>query len=149
LIDSAEKATVFGYYAKIVIEYFCMKNFNEWNNLKKDINIKEQVSTPFIHSREIWFMYLGVNVGYEEDGKGGNFLRPVLVYKVFNKNIFWGIPLTTKGKENIFYAKIKENSFAILSQLRLLDTKRLAYKLETISKDEFEFVNKKLKALLP
>ena len=125
-----------------------MKSFKIWTPVKVVIQNKN-VEPPFIHQREIWYAHLGENIGFEEDGKGKDFLRPVLIYRIFNKNIFWGIPLTTKGKDIKCYAKIEENSFAILSQIKLIDTKRLSHKIITISQPTFDFVNKKLKDLMP
>ncbi|MEA2018463.1 MAG: type II toxin-antitoxin system PemK/MazF family toxin, partial [Campylobacterota bacterium] len=72
-------------------------------------------------------MYVGVNVGFEQDGDK-SFLRPVLVYKKFNKHVFLGIPLTSQIKDNKFHYEFEytdsKRSFAILSQLKLFDIKR-------------------------
>ena len=83
---------------------------------------------------------MGENVGDEENGKGDVFRRPVLVFKKFNNNIFWGMPMSTKSKESIYYMKVTlkdvEQS-VILSQLRLLDTKRLDTKIGFLSEIDF------------
>lgn len=34
---------------------------------------------PFFREGEVWFCALGVNVGFEQDGRGGSFLRPVII----------------------------------------------------------------------
>ncbi len=126
-----------------------MKNFDEWNEIKKDISVKENIWT--IKEREIYWLYLGKNIGYEQDGKDELFLKPVLILKIFNKHLFYGIPLTTKGKDNKFYHKFeicdKEN-YAILSQMRLFDKKRIHDRLGKIKSDEFNVVRQKLKELL-
>jgi hypothetical protein len=41
--------------------------------------IKDHAIAPFYHKREIWWCSLGVNVGFEQDGTGTNYDRPVLV----------------------------------------------------------------------
>ena len=41
----------------------------------------------------------GKNIGFEQNGKGSNFVRPILVLRKFNSSIFWGLPLTTIKKQ--------------------------------------------------
>jgi GDP-L-fucose synthase len=126
------------------------KNFDSWNNLKKTIHHNKK--TIGFSQYEIIFMKIGTNIGYEQDGKGKDFLRPVLVYKKFNNNVFYGIPLTSKAKNNKFHFEFeyKKNikSFAILSQLRLFDIKRAKYKDGKISKKDFFKLQDKLQELI-
>jgi len=102
---------------------------------------------------------MGVNIGYEENGKE-EFTRPVLVIKKVG-NLFFTVALTTKGKaENKFYHHFKEvvfndehlknkiTSSAILSQVKVMDKKRFEEKIGTASKNEFYQVKEKLRALL-
>ena len=56
---------------------------------------REQISgfqDLHIIKKDIWWVSVGVNVGFEEDGKNDNFVRPVLVLKKFNNDMFLGIP---------------------------------------------------------
>lgn len=46
---------------------------------------------------------MGQNIGFEQNGKGDNFVRPVIILKKFNKNMFFGIPLSTQIKDGKFY----------------------------------------------
>lgn len=125
-----------------------MDEFDKWNNLKKEIN-KSNNSFNF-KEREIFYIKIGKNVGFEEDGKGDYFVRPVIILRKFNSNIFWGIPLTSSNidkKESIFYFKfyIKNiRNCAIISQLRLFDSKRLLNKLGVISKDDYKLIKQKI-----
>lgn len=73
------------------------KDFCRWHKRKEFINNIKQC--PFFHEREIWFCYLGANVGFEQDGSGQEFLRPVVVVRKFNNEIFWAVPLTKSAKE--------------------------------------------------
>ncbi|MDE2188798.1 MAG: hypothetical protein KGJ35_03680, partial [Patescibacteria group bacterium] len=77
-----------------------------------------------------------------EDGKGSIFARPVVVFKKFNKKIFWGIPLTLQSKNGKFYSKIELLDgvlrMAILSQMRLLDSRRLYYKIGIIDENNYK-----------
>lgn len=62
------------------------KNFQKWHDKKSQIDdIKER---PFFHEREVWFCHLGANIGFEQDGKGEDFLRPILVVRKFNNEVF-------------------------------------------------------------
>lgn len=127
------------------------KDFSVWNQHKANIQLNQL--RLFFHEREIWFCSLGVNVGYEQDGAGENFLRPVLVFKKFNNEVFWAIPLTRSIKRGKFYHPFifvdGVESVAILSQLRLVDAKRLRYKAGNITQLDFVELTKKFKELLP
>lgn len=115
-----------------------MKNFDEWNRLKKVINDKE--INNWFHEREIWWCSIGVNVGHEEDGKNQQFERPVLVFRKFNKEIFFGIPVSSKLKNNKFYFQYElhdKKASALLSQLRLFSGKRLIRKIGRLPLGEF------------
>lgn len=118
------------------------KDFWKWHGQK--INIHHKKEQVFFHEGEVWWCALGINVGSEEDGKNERFERPVLVYRKFNKEVFWALPMTTKEKKGMFYVQcIYENrEFSIiLSQIRLLDSKRLLRKVRTLSKMEFEEID--------
>jgi len=95
---------------------------------------------------------IGVNVGFEQDGGGRDFLRPVIVFRKFNNEIFWGIPLTHTKKKAPFYFQFKIGrtiSTAILSQIRLFDARRLSHILGAMLGPDFSSLKKKFKALLP
>ncbi len=110
------------------------KDYLKWTKIKKVVhNEKPRV---FFKVREVWFCHLGENVGFEQDGRGEQFLRPIIVLKKFNKELFWGIPLTKNQKIGKYYHNFNLNgniSTAILSQFRLIDAKRLKYKIGDIS----------------
>jgi mRNA-degrading endonuclease toxin of MazEF toxin-antitoxin module len=128
-----------------------MKKYDEWNEVKKDIAIKNK--NLIFKVREIFWVQLGQNIGFETDGKGNKFLRPVLIIRKFSKDSFLGIPLTTSIKDDMFHYKftIKSNkkiNYANLSQIKLFDAKRLSHKLGSIDKVEFTKLTEKLKRLI-
>ena len=132
------------------------KDFEKWH--KKKTQVDNIAKRPFFHEREIWFCYLGANVGFEQDGNGEDFLRPIVITRKFNNEIFWGIPLTKtrkkiKKQSEKFYYKFSflENvaSVAILSQIRLVDAKRLIRHIGTMKEENFSELTKKLKDLIP
>ena len=126
-----------------------MKDFDSWNKKKKDINLKNNLIG--LKERDIVFVHMGINVGYEQDGKGEEFLRPVVVLKVFNRNLFFGVPLTTKKRDGSFFVDINFNhgdkhykNTAIIVQAKTFDTKRARYKKGMIIKEDFERLKDKL-----
>ena len=127
------------------------KDFDGWNDVKKIVH--KNVDRPFFHEREIWYCKLGLNVGYEQDGSGKGFLRPVVIIKKFNNNVCWILPLTKTKKTGKYYFSFsftnETESTAILSQLRLLDVRRLSHHVGTISSADFSLLTKRLKELFP
>lgn len=123
------------------------KDFDKWNGKKKQIHKGKK--NVFYHEREVWWCSLGVNVGFEQDGTGKNYDRPIVVIKGFNKNIFLGVALTGKKKEGKYYfclgALEGRDSTAILSQVKLLDVKRLVRKITTLDEKLFRELKDKLK----
>lgn len=126
------------------------KDFSSWNNIKEQLH-NDKINFRF-RERDIFFMYVGANIGFEQDG-GKDFLRPVLVYRKFNKHVFLGILLTSQVKFDKFHYNFeyKDNtrSFAILSQLRLFDIKRAKFRDGQISKENFfELQNELLRLIV-
>jgi len=127
-----------------------MKKYDEWNEIKKDLNIKSKYAIP--KEREIYWASIGTNIGFEQDGKGTDFSRPVLIFKTFSKNMFYAIPLSTKRKTGSWFFEFSfiedEISTALIVQGKMLDTKRLEDRLGMISKDDFSKLKIKVKELL-
>ena len=126
------------------------KDFDKWNNKKKIIDQKEISNQMFFNEREIWWGSLGVNIGYEQDGKNDDFERPLLIIKKFNRSIVWIAPLTTIAKDNEFHFKLKKSdSSVILSQIRLVSTKRFLRLIEKINVNEFQELVYKIQKFCP
>ena len=127
------------------------KDFKKWHDKKSQVNEIEK--RPFFHEQEIWFCHLGANVGFEQDGSGEDFQRPVVVIRKFNSEVCWVIPLSKTDKRNKYYFPFKFDdeitSVAILSQIRLLDARRLSRRIGTMREDDFKKLINKIKALLP
>ncbi len=102
-----------------------LKQFLNWIHVK--IKIDKREKRPVIHIGEVYWCVAGENIGDEENGKG--------------------IFLTTSLKNNTYYQKIKLQGFersVIISQLRLLDSKRLYEKIGNLSKEDFEIIKKRI-----
>ena len=67
--------------------------------------------------------------------------------------MFLVAPMTTKGKESRFYYTLPETYFnrpsrVILSQIKMIDKKRLTHKLGELGEEDFRQLKEKLKALV-
>jgi mRNA interferase MazF len=94
---------------------------------------------------------LGANIGFEENGKHANYERPVLILKKFNKDMLWVVPLTSQRKSGLFYYDLSIagfNSMVIISQLRLISSKRLIRKLGVLPTSNFLKVKEAVVKLL-
>ena len=122
-----------GYYGNH-ISYFMLPEFQQWHEKKSQIDMSSY--RTYFQERDIWWCSIGKNVGFEQNGKGKNFARPVIVLRKFSNEVFWGVPLTTKIKTGKYYVSIDLGDgitrTATLSQLRLIDGKRLYQKLGSI-----------------
>ena len=121
------------------------KDFDKWNELKKNLNNSEKSKSFYFKEREIWWCSLGVNIGFEEDGKHDLFERPVLIIKKFNNEVLWILPLTGRHKDGRYYYNFtyKNNpESVILSQVRLIDRKRLHRKIWMLPENDFQQIKK-------
>ena len=126
--------------------------FDAWNGLKKQIHFDNGDPDYFPKEGEVWMSSLGKNNGYEQNGSGDNFARPVLVVKKFNNHMFWCVPLSTKQKRFDFYFNFtdphEQKVSAILAQLKLVSVKRLKRKLYEISPDLLASMREKLRGFI-
>jgi len=121
------------------------KDFNKWNALK--MKIDDGSSKKQFKEREIWWTSIGLNIGFEQDGKNDQFHRPVLVLKKFNADMFFGVALTSKDKEGFYYSNFEfikrgdkeyTKSAAILSQVRLFSSKRLIRRIVKLNETTYD-----------
>lgn len=126
------------------------KNFDEWNDKKKKLDLR--IDTPYFHARELWWCSLGLNIGFEQDGKGSDYYRPVLILKVVSRQTCFVIPLTTSEKVHKFRPSLGsidgKEAKAILTQLRVIDTKRLVSIIGKLDKDKFALIRKAARDML-
>lgn len=127
-----------------------MKEFDEWNKVKKRTD--EKITTAYFREREIYWANIGQNIGYEQDGKGSDFMRPLLVFRKYSNKLFNGIPLSTTLREGTFFYNFQfledTESCALLVQSKTFDVKRLDRKIGTVNKKDFENIELKMKELL-
>jgi mRNA interferase MazF len=127
-----------------------MKDFGTWNTCK--ISIRRDEKNRWCRPRDIWWCKMGVNIGFEQDGKGENFVRPVVVLQSFGKYTALIVPITTSIKENRYHVYLGKplglKASAIITQLRLVDTKRLIEKAGKLEEGVFDNVKRAIKDLL-
>lgn len=129
-----------------------MKDFDTWNELKKKIDTHPQGPDKFPKEGEVWMSNLGTNIGFEQNGSGDNFSRPVLIIKKFNNHMFWAVPLSTKQKSFDFYFNYidpnNQKVSAILAQMKLISIKRLKRKLYDMTSEDLSNLKEKLRSFI-
>ena len=128
------------------------KHFDEWNSVKKET---DTLKAPIYKEREVYYIRMGHNIGHEQNGKGDEFVRPVIVLKRLSREMFIGIPLSSQIKSGNFYHTVtfSKNGVdtinnAIIAQIRLFSARRLLNKIGMIHKDDFDQLKKSVADLL-
>ncbi len=125
------------------------KQFLDW--IKVKIKLNKSQRKIYFRERDVYWVSLGKNVGSEQDGKNKRLERPVLVLKKFNDDIFIGLPITSQIKNDKYHYIFESdgiNYSIILSQIRLLSSKRLLKKRLRIEEKVFENIKNKLKGII-
>ena len=123
---------------------YCMKkDFDKWNIVKKKTNAEH----PRLYTvREIWWCRLSVNIGIEQDGKGEWYARPCVIMRGFGPDACLVIPLTTSPREHALRVPVGSvegfQARANLSQIRVVDTRRLESKIDFLEKGVFSKLRK-------
>ncbi len=118
------------------------KDFDAWNAIKK--RVESKVRTP-VQAGEVFWCRLGLNIGVEQDGKEPDYIRPVLILKIFSREMVLIAPLTSRAKKGDWYYRLShfgETSSIILNQIRPLDTKRLLKSIGQLSRAEVQKILK-------
>src|SRR3989338_2093542 len=126
-----------------------IKRFLEWIKLKEKLHGNAS-RPPLFKEGEIWWASVGENIGSEINGKSKLFSRPVIIFKKLSANTFLGIPTSSLDKNGSWYIQVHVHdvsSVAILSQIRILDYKRLSTKMGRLHTDDFKRVKAGLKKL--
>lgn len=89
-----------------------------------------------------------MNIGSEEDGKNELFERPVLIIKVFSRDMVRIIPLTGALRDDCNHVLLEcegRISSAILSQMKTVSSHRFTRKFGKLRIDDFSNVIRRLK----
>jgi mRNA-degrading endonuclease toxin of MazEF toxin-antitoxin module len=140
------------------IEYFRLltqvsdvyvKDFIEWSNLKQETDADD---ARLYTVREVWWCRFGVNIGVEQDGKDKTFTRPCVILRGFGKDACLVAPLTTSTRKHKLRINVGvvdgKKAMANLSQIRVIDTRRLRLKIGFLEKDKFDLMKKAFRELI-
>jgi mRNA interferase MazF len=117
--------------------------FLDWWRI--NILLKDKQPNHLFKECDIWWCSVGMNVGVEIYGKGKYFARPVVVLKKIDANSFLGIPLTTQPKTGVWYVPFvyaSKKQYAVLSQIRTFDSRRLRDKIGSLPESSIEEIRK-------
>jgi mRNA interferase MazF len=125
------------------------KAFDRWNEKKKQTHLEQ----PRLYTvREIWWCRLGCNIGTEQDGKGEWFVRPCVILRAFGPDACLVVPLTASTRDHHLRVPIGSvdgrEARANLSQIRVVDTRRLEAKIGFLDKPIFSHLRKTARGLL-
>ncbi|MDP2665285.1 MAG: type II toxin-antitoxin system PemK/MazF family toxin [bacterium] len=124
------------------------KDFDGWNKIKKETH---EMQPRLYTVREIWWCRLGMNVGTEQDGKGEWYDRPCVIMRGFGPDACLVVPLTTSTREHPLRVHIGlvegQEARANLSQIRVIDTRRLVEKVGFLEKKVFAELRKAVRDL--
>jgi mRNA-degrading endonuclease toxin of MazEF toxin-antitoxin module len=125
------------------------KDFDGWFPEKKRIHDTEQ--HKLYQEREVRWCSLGANVGFEQDGTGVDQQRPVLILKGISRETCYVVPLSTSAKKHRYRLAVGvvdgKEAVALISQIRLIDTKRLVDKIGFLPKETFGSVRKAVRTM--
>ena len=124
------------------------KDFDSWNKVKKQTNVER----PRLYTvREIWWCRLGVNIGTEQDGGDRMFIRPVVILRAFGPDPVMVAALPPSELLHPLRIQVGviqgEKASALLSQLRVVDTRRLIEKVGFLDKGTFTQLRKAVRKL--
>ena len=152
LSRTSQNANVSGAVNHVCYNFFMDKNgliiktFVAWTKVKIKAHLSDR--TQFFREGEIWWVNLGYNVGFESNGKNNNFERPILVIKRFNKDSFWGIPMSTQIKIGTYYYtfSLQGRQYCLnLSQMRLLSSKRMLRNIDIMKSEDVLAVRQRMR----
>jgi mRNA interferase MazF len=128
------------------------KDYKDWMIVKAGVH--NSGARPKVYDDgEIWLCKTGENVGYENDGKGAKYARPVLILKKYrNGNTCHVIPLSTTSKRTRYHYAFEgdtgKTSVALLSQSRTVDAMRLYHRIGKASQEDFAEIKSRLRDIL-
>ena len=126
--------------------------FDTWNNQKKILQAEIEMEISYPKEGEVWMCSIGKNIGFEQNGSGENYARPVLVIKKFNNKMFWTVPLSSKQKDIDFYHNFTDSDnlkvSLILAQMKLVSIKRMRRKMYDIDQNVLVVSKNKLREYL-
>jgi mRNA-degrading endonuclease toxin of MazEF toxin-antitoxin module len=133
-----------------------VKDFLNWFKLKPKMDNQDH-TPPLFKEYELWWCSIGENIGTESSGKSQLYTRPVIIYKKLSRYTFLGIPTTTqlfdshnKKRSGTWFVELNIKNIdmlALLSQIRVLDYRRLDKKIAQLDQKDKILINSGFKEL--
>lgn len=127
----------------------CQKRFDEWMRVKK--RLSELPFYPECKEGAVYWACLGANLGVEQDGKGPDFTRPVLVLRKYGDKMALVVPLSTKIKYGKYHCHIMVGGIrhtVLLNQIRTVDLLRLQRFLDEVPAAQFKKIRLTIASLI-
>ncbi len=124
--------------------------FEKWHKIKQRVHLKKKPKD--YNEREVWWCTLGQNIGNEHNGTGSGYQRPVLIIKGLSRTTCIVAPLTTSANKHKYRIPIGDingrNASIVISQIKVIDTKRLVDKsIHTVEQELFVEIRKRISKL--
>ncbi len=121
-------------------------NHKNYEILKSDWeNSQKKPKEKYIHERDICLIDLNPTKGIEMQK-----IRPCIVLKKFSKTHFVILPLSSNPKNKKISFKVKDNGYAVVSQIRVVDASRFIFRKGRVSVQKFLKLKKfVIEVLLP
>jgi mRNA interferase MazF len=127
------------------------KDYKDWMVTKARIH-NEALKPPIFEKREIWVCNVGENIGHENDGKGVQYTRPVLIIQKYGNMTCHILPLSTTQRRGYYYFPFDghsgKTSVALLTQSRIIDASRLRRRIGYVDKPVFKEIQERLRKIL-
>ncbi|MDR0979958.1 MAG: type II toxin-antitoxin system PemK/MazF family toxin [Candidatus Nomurabacteria bacterium] len=118
-----------------------MKNYENWTPVKASLNSGKRM--PSYREGNVYWASIGENIGFEQDGKGRAYTRPVLILRGFSAELVLGLPLSSQKKSGRYFLPIVlngEDGVLLLSQIRAIDTLRLGDKIGQVDRQMLKLI---------
>lgn len=118
-----------------------IEKLRAWFKVKLELKTKQLFRGT--NEGEVWWCFVGENVGIEINGKNESFTRPVLILNKLSRLGFLGVPLTSRKHFGSWYVPFvfkDKQQYAVLAQIRVFSVYRLQNKMGEISKADFDFI---------
>lgn len=119
------------------------KDFEGWCKKKEALHNIRDERIVYFRDKEIWWCALGVNIGFEQDGKNHEYERPVLVLKKINRYLALVVPLSTKTKNHPYYVSYRYDNIsysALVLQIRVISSKRFLRRIGKVENAVFQTI---------
>lgn len=103
------------------------KNYLKWTRRKRFLN-NHGVRIKDFREGNLYWAFIGENIGMEQDGSGNAFSRPALVLNKMGRTLVLCVPISSKKKNGKYYMDIDVDPIhgtLLFNQVKVIDVLRL------------------------